>query len=236
MFIRKKDNDLLLELYNSKSLEELNQNFKILCENYNIDKFFLASLKKTEALHINQKELFSSFDTYPIEWMKRYKNESYHLNDPIFLDIHKRILPSYWHIDKLNDLTDEQKKIMSEACDFGINSGTTIPLLPNYKFSGLLGLANTEINQPDILYILLSASHIYMNHKINFDLKNSFTSLTNKELKILSLKAEGYIIKQISKELLISDATVIFHLKNIRKKLGLITTEQAILKYILLKK
>ena len=98
--------------------------------------------------------------------------------------------------------------------------------------SGLLSLVDTNIHHPEVLYVLSNASHIYLNRKEYFEIKDIFNLLTDKEMQVLVLKAEGYQIKQVSSELSISDATVLFHLKNLKKKLGCISTEQAIFKYL----
>lgn len=231
MFTARKSNDPLMTLYHSKSIEELNDNFKKTCEAYFIEKFALATLLKTKTSRINQ--IFSTLDNYPPEWMNDYKNEKYYLDDPVFIRAQQTTIPCYWHIDKFSDVNDNQKKILIEAFDFGIKSGTIVPILPNGKMCGLLSLIDTNIHHPEVLYVLSNASHIYLNRNEYFELRNKFNLLTDKEMQVLSLKAEGYLIKQVSAELLISDATVFFHLKNIRKKLGLISTEQAVSKYIL---
>ena len=51
-------------------------------------------------------------------------------------------------------------------------------------------------------------------------------------MTVLSLKVQGFINKSISLELSITESTVQFHLKNIKKKLGLLTTEQVVYKYM----
>jgi DNA-binding CsgD family transcriptional regulator len=230
MFTEKNNNDALMTLYHSKSAEELNDTFKIICEDYFIEKFALATLLKTKTLHNSQ--LFSTLDNYPPEWMDHYKSQKYYLDDPVFLRAQQIAIPCYWHIDKFSDINKNQKKILVEASDFGIKRGTIVPLLPNGKMSGLLSLIDTNIQHPEVLHVLSNASHIYLNRKEYFELRNKFNLLTDKEMQVLSLKAEGYRIKQISSELSISDATVLFHLKNLKKKLGFMSTEQVIFKYI----
>ena len=232
MFSHKIENDPLMDLYESQSLDQLNHKFKLLCENYFIEKFALAILLKKEEGHIDKTNLFSTFDNYPIEWMNYYKKSQYYLLDPVFLEAQRTTIPNHWHSDKFNNISKSQKKILSDGHDFGISRGTIIPLIPNGKFSGLLNLVDTNIHHPEVLYILSNASQIYINKKEYLDIKNKFNKLTEKETIVLSLKAEGYLSKQIASTLSISNATVIFHLGNIKKKLGFNTIEQAIFKYI----
>lgn len=232
MLIHKKDSDPLMDLYNSSSLEQLNENFEKICENYFIETFALAILSKRDLLQSHLSNESSCFQNYPSEWAQRYQINKYYLDDPVYSFAKNITTPHCWHIDKFTDITNNQKKLLSEGNDFGIKKGTTIPLLPTDKFQGFLTLIDTNIHHPDVLYILSNASNIYANRKERIELRNKFNSLTDKEMKVLSLKAEGYLSKQISHELSLSDATVLFHLKNIRRKLGFTTTEQAIFKYI----
>ena len=226
------NDDQLMELYTSCSPEHLNINFKKICEHYFIETFALAALSKRNRSYERQYKLFSTFDSFPPEWIERYQHNKYYLNDPVFLHAQNTTTPYHWQSDKIKDINTIQKKILSEAHDFGIKRGTIIPLLPNAKFDGLLSLVDINIHHSEVLYTLASASHIYLKRKEHFDLRNNFSILTDKEMAVLSLKAQGYINKSISAELSVSESTVLFHLKNIKRKLGLITTEQVVFKYI----
>jgi DNA-binding CsgD family transcriptional regulator len=221
-----------MELYTSCSPDHLNTNFKNVCENYFIETFALAVLSKKNRSYERQHKLFSTFDSFPTEWIELYQHNKYYLNDPVFLRAQNTTMPYNWQSDKIKDIDTIQKKILSEAHDFGIERGTIIPLLPNAKCDGLLSLVDINIHHPEVLYILANASHIYLNRKEHFDLRNEFSILTDKEMIVLSLKAQGYINKSISAELSVSEYTVLFHLKNIKRKMGLITTEQVVFKYI----
>jgi len=57
--------------------------------------------------------------------------------------------------------------------------------------------------------------------------------LTERERKILEHKSQGLTIKGISSVLGISQSTTTFHLINIRKKLGVQTTEHAVAKLLM---
>ena len=85
MFAERKDNDPLMTLYHSNSIEELNAQFKEICEAYFIEKFALATVLKTKILLVNKNREFSTFTNYPLEWQKRYSEQKYYLSDPVFL-------------------------------------------------------------------------------------------------------------------------------------------------------
>jgi DNA-binding NarL/FixJ family response regulator len=52
--------------------------------------------------------------------------------------------------------------------------------------------------------------------------------LSARELEVITAKAKGQTIKQISQNLTISGRTVKAHLFNVRRKMGVKSTEQAI--------
>lgn len=56
----------------------------------------------------------------------------------------------------------------------------------------------------------------------------SSTIFTPKELSVIKMKSKGFATKQVSYELGLADATVIFHLKNIRRKMNTKNMEQAL--------
>ena len=221
-----------MDLYNSCSLDQLNVNLKKICEYYFVDTYALAILSKRNRNYERQHKLFSTFGCFPPEWIELYHLNKYYLNDPVFLHAQNITRPYYWQADKIKDINSTQQKILSQAHDFGIKKGTIIPLLPNKKFDGLLSLVDTNILHSEVLYILGNAAHIYLDRKEYFELRNDFNILTDKEMTVLSLKVQGFINKSISLELSITESTVQFHLKNIKKKLGLLTTEQVVYKYM----
>jgi DNA-binding CsgD family transcriptional regulator len=230
MYLHNIKKDSLSDLFNAPSVQDLNLNFKNICDNYGIETFSVIVIsKKIESTSGNH---FSCFDNYPKQWMDHYQGKKYYSIDPVLLQSSNIATPHFWHIDKFNEITDTQKNMLSEACDFGITRGTTIPLLPNNKFNGYLTLIDTNIHHPETLYVLSNAAHIYVNKKSDLEKKQAFDLLTDKEILVLAFKADGLMTKQIADKLQVSDATVIFHLKNIRKKLGCLTTEQAVFKYI----
>ena len=131
MFTHKSDSDPLMDLYHSSSLDQLDNKFKSLCENYFIEKFALASVSKTR--NISQYNQFECFHTYPLEWANYYNNKKYYLQDPVFLRAENNTTPYYWHFDKFDNTTEDQKKILREGSDFNIKRGTTIPLMQGLR-------------------------------------------------------------------------------------------------------
>ncbi|MDP3371577.1 MAG: autoinducer binding domain-containing protein [Candidatus Paracaedibacteraceae bacterium] len=218
-------------IFESVSLGELQGRFKDICEYYNIEKYALVKILKEDKKSLDNKNEFTCYDNYPEEWIKMYNSNKYYLKDPVLIDIKNMSQATYWHIENFKDATIEQKRILDECADFNIKRGTTIPLLPNNKYNRFLTLIGTDIHDPKVIYNLANAAVIYFERNEYFVNKNKRGILTTKEQEIMELKALGYHNKQISEILSRNYETIALHLKNIRKKFGVFTTEQAIAKY-----
>jgi DNA-binding NarL/FixJ family response regulator len=79
--------------------------------------------------------------------------------------------------------------------------------------------------------MLFKASAFYIRLKHDLEKSEKFKVLSNRENEVLSLKSQGYSIKKVADIMGTCDATVVFHLKNIRTKLNVKTTEQVLYLY-----
>lgn len=225
------EKDPINYIFDAASLEQLQERFKNICEYYNIEKYALVKILKKNINNIDKNNDFKCFVNYPEEWQRHYIQNKYYLKDPVLINIKNLSQATYWHTENFKDTTTEQKKILFECSDFNIKSGTTIPLLPSNKYNGFLTLISTNIHDPKVIYNLANAAIIFLERSEYFLNKNKNSILTTKEQEIMELKALGYHNKQISEVLSRNYETVALHLKNIRRKFGVFTTEQAIAKY-----
>jgi len=68
---------------------------------------------------------------FPKEWVRRYKREKYFEDDIVLKTIYREARPCLWR--KIGRLDRRNRKIFSEAQEFGIKNGLTIPvILPGY--------------------------------------------------------------------------------------------------------
>lgn len=222
---------MVIEKINSigNSEEKIFATFKDICNDFDIESFALAVFSGKQ----NIIESFCLYTTYPKEWVHRYEEEQYHLHDPVFDTLKKVAAPFEWSTNSFRNLLPIQQTLMKEAYDFGIKSGETIPLIPHPNFHGFATVANTSSLRPEILYTLSSAANICASKIMSIRDNQALKCLTEREIEILVQKSEGIAVKTISHKLGVSQATITFHLKNIRKKLGAQSTEHALLKFAL---
>ena len=178
IFCNFKYNIILDSLRNADSMNNLNSTFKSICEYYNIEKFALSELIGIR----NKKMNFSFYSTYPTEWMQHYQKENYHQFDPVFLNVGKIQLPFFWNSNSFKKMNYHQKKVFTEAYDFNITYGTTIPLAPDGNRHAYLTILNAEVAKNwSMMNKLALAANMYYSRKSYFEF-NEFKKLISCEL------------------------------------------------------
>jgi hypothetical protein len=130
--------------------------FKDICLDLNLDQFALAIFSGRR----NITESFDFYETYPIDWVKHYKKNQYHLYDPTFSALKKVAVPFEWNTESFDNLLPIQQALMNESYDFGIKSGVTVPLLPHPMFHGFVTALNKSALHYDVLYTLSLAGNV----------------------------------------------------------------------------
>lgn len=215
-------------LHSFSSTDDCYALLRSICNYFDIEKVALAMFFGNR----NITEKFSVFHSYPQEWANRYNTSKYQQSDPIFQSLTKISMPFVWRSEEFQDISHVQKNILYEAHDFGIDNGTTIPLIPHKEFQGFLTILDKCFLHPEVIYLISIAANLCTERIVALQSNpNDLSHLTNKEIEILELKSRGIPNKKLTYELGVSLATINFHLKNIRKKLDAISTEQALLKF-----
>jgi DNA-binding CsgD family transcriptional regulator len=212
------------KIHDVKTVEELETCFQETLRYYMIENFSIISITKN-SMH---KDKFSMLGLYPNDWIQTYKQKNYHTIDPVLQRSGSAGLPYRWESKGVNQLTYEQKIFFEAAYDHDIKAGITIPFTPKSYTQGYLTILNSENYREEILYSLAYLSSFYLNFLQKMKNDEYLKKLTPRELEILLLKSKGYGAKEVSSTLGISDATAVFHLKNIREKLNTNSTEQSL--------
>jgi len=201
---------------------------KNICGDFYIKRFSLSIFFEEE----KAQESFFLYSTCPLKWQQHYLGNKYYLCDPVFHSLQKVIFPFEWNTQSFTNLTPLQRQLINEMCAFGIKAGMTIPLLPYPTFHGFFTVFNQTSLHSDVVYALSLAANVCASKIMRIKRNKILECLTERERKILQQKSRGLTIKSISSVLGISQSTTTFHLINIRKKLGVQTTEQAVAKFL----
>jgi len=202
---------------------------KDICYNFSIKRFSLSIFAGEQKVSGS----FFFYSTCPLGWQQHYIENKYYLSDPIFHSLQQVISPFEWNTQSFTNLTPLQHQLIKKMCDLGIKSGMTIPLLPYPTFHGFFTVFNQTSLHSDVVYTLSMAANICTGKIMRIKKNKVLECLTERERKILQHKSRGLTIKGISSVLGISQSTTTFHLINIRKKLGVQTTEHAVAKLLM---
>lgn len=207
--------------------QELNDAFQNIYNYYMIENFSIISISS----YNKYQEEFYMFGCYPNRWITQYKEKQYYLIDPVLQTVEKTKTPFSWHVEEFNNISPEQSKFLMNASNQGVGLGTTIPLLSVNNTKEYLTILNEKNLHCEAYYSLSYLASFYLHFMRKAEFIEGVATLTQKELSITSMKSKGYSVKQVSYELGVTEATVIFHLKNIRLKMNTKNTEQSLYQF-----
>ncbi|MFL6671964.1 MAG: LuxR family transcriptional regulator [Massilia sp.] len=177
------------------------------------------------------------------EWRERYDQNGYAYVDPRVDHCLSSCLPIVWAPHTFH--TPAQRALYEEACEFGLRTGVTLPIHgPNGEF-GVLSFASDErpggrFNRSvgERIAVLALIRDYAFASALRFCGRTPGTEaaprLTRRELEVLNWVMAGKSSWEISKITNCSEATVNFHMANVRQKFNVNTRQQAVVKAIAL--
>jgi DNA-binding CsgD family transcriptional regulator len=172
---------------------------------------------------------------YAIEWQKQYLDRQYTFIDPTVLHC---ILSRDALVWSDNMYTTASRELQEEAGANGISHGVSVPIHERQGVKSMLNLVRDQSitrNQNELnlmlagAKILASIAHFSLIRVVVPDLfEAKDPKVTPKEKDCLIWAAKGKTAFEIGMILNISEATVVFHLKNIVRKFNVANRTQAI--------
>ena len=180
--------------------------------------------------------------TLPEGWVDHYLQHDYGDLDPTFPGAMSRLLPFLWRdIGRRNDLTSGQRRVFDEARDYGIAYGATVPIHgPDSGLSTLNVVCASErqleeafqLSFRDLTWVAVHTHEAFL--RLAEDVaEEGRVRLTDRERDCLLWTARGKTAWEVGQILTISEETVLFHLKNVTRKLGVFSKHHAVVKAIL---
>ena len=177
---------------------------------------------------------------YPAKWRERYDAERLAYVDPVVSHCLSSTLPLIWQPEIFR--SPAQRTLYEEACGHGIRAGVTFPIHgPNGEF-GLLCFAVDTV--PDAAFVrevtgMLPDLALVRDYAFASGVRfcpavtpEAAPRLTPRELEVLNWVMVGKSSWEISKITGCSEATVNFHMGNIRQKFNVNTRQQAVVRAI----
>ena len=235
--------DLVELAISARSVEDLHRLCGMICQNYEYDYFiygaqFPVSLVRPQILILSG---------YPDEWRQHYTASGYLEIDPTVHYCRNNIVPIDWMnltVDLANDVDAIAREFMHEAHSFGLKSGASFPVHGSRGELAMLSMACSEDHAKtrrsiteSMPFAQLLASYVHEAVRRVFEEEDIImgpVELTEREKEALLWAAEGKSADEIGRILNISERTVVFHLQNTTRKLGVTNRRQAVARAVAL--
>ncbi|WP_138379363.1 LuxR family transcriptional regulator [Luteithermobacter gelatinilyticus] len=174
---------------------------------------------------------------YPENWVSRYLDQRYFETDIILKKALCVPTPFYWH--KLDKLNKRQQQIMDEAAQCGLKTGITVPIYVPGRLPTTFNVSGSCVDLPPNSHHALHLMAIYFQEAATRIFNKSDQDdrpgvpLTNRERECLSWVAAGKSDNDIADILSISSSTVHFHVENAKRKHGVPTRVQAVIRAVI---
>jgi LuxR family quorum-sensing transcriptional regulator LasR len=197
---------------------------------------------------------------YPRKWRDRYEAERLAYVDPTVTHCLSSTLPLVWQADTYR--SPAQRAMYEEGCSYGIRAGVSFPIHgPNGEFGMLSFACDPQTEQPGFeqpgserpgfkltgfklnfareVLALLPELALVRDYAFASGVRfcppvthEAAPRLTPRELEVLNWVMAGKSSWEISKITGCSEATVNFHMGNIRQKFNVNTRQQAVVRAI----
>ena len=192
----------------------------------------------------NGREVHEFLASFPDSWIGHYLARGYGDIDPTFHAATGTTLPFDWlTLSGRGDLSSGQRRLLDEAGDFGLGFGATVPI--HGPDSGLSTLNITMVDQGeevfeatyrqsrhDLVWIAAQVHEAFLRLSQDGP-EEQRVRLTDRERDCLLWTARGKTAWEVGQILSISEETVLFHLKNGTRKLGVFSKHHAVVKAVM---
>jgi len=197
---------------------------------------FESYMMALQSRGIDGRTVLDVTTSYPDEWMLIYSERQYALTDPAVRHCQIDTNPIVWR-DDLFSSTDAQA-LLQEAQSFGVSYGVSVAVHERTGRKSMLSLVRDRSFQNDpreltrmvaLSRILSSCMHVVANRLIAPQIESqSRPKLSKQETECLQWVARGKTSWEVGQIMNIAEPTVVFHLKNVMKKLGTVNRHQAL--------
>jgi DNA-binding CsgD family transcriptional regulator len=229
------DLDMLESLLNCTSVDELHASTKKLVHQLGYEHFIYAVRVNASLAHPYQ----FVFSGYPNDWLTHYIESRYQDIDPAFIHCIKerRVTPIVW--SEQTFAGPAAARMFGEAGEHGLRAGVTFSIQGGHGEAAAFSLAtqtdekkarndirNTFAQAQLLACYLHEAIHRTVLTKQAIVLNQPV--LTEREKECLEWAAEGKTTWEIANIIQVAERTVVFHVQNAARKMGVTTRQHAV--------
>ena len=169
--------------------------------------------------------------SYPDQWVAFYQTREFWRIDPVVKDALSREGPRHW--DDSYQRFPPPDEFLQRAADFGMRNGCThLTRSISGEHWTLISLSGDFCRRREHTHHLLQRLsphfHLALLNLRAQAVLNKLTTLSRREREVLKWLQQGKSTWDISGILKVSEAAVHFHVKNLKKKLNVVSRHQAI--------
>jgi len=179
-------------------------------------------------------------NAFPPDWIAHYQRQGYLQVDPVVEHCRLHSTPCLWASDPRARRAGYLTNYFREAVDYGLHAGIGLPLHGPGGHAGMITVA-TDSNERageslrNLGNLQLLASFMYeAGRRLLCESAQQEVHLTSREQDCLRWAAEGKTSWEIGQQLGVGERTVVFHVQNAARKLGVLGRRQAIAKALAL--
>ncbi|MGC2857790.1 LuxR family transcriptional regulator [Novispirillum sp. DQ9] len=174
---------------------------------------------------------------YPEAWQKAYINGNYVVRDPVVRGMQYRQVPMVWGSRaEYEGLSPEGRRHYEEAAEHGLRIGVIVPMYFTGQEYATFAVA---VDEPEDTFLpraftcgaalQIVGPHLYAAvRRLHGGAHVEAEPLTRREAECLGWAAQGKSMADIGLILGVSRTTVIFHITNARRKLGVDNLQAAV--------
>jgi LuxR family transcriptional regulator, activator of conjugal transfer of Ti plasmids len=180
---------------------------------------------------------------FPKQWEEHYVKNNYSRVDPVIVHGQHSTRPFQWSgLLHRVELTKPQKDYYSEASDVGLRDGLAIPIITRSGGSSVVSIAGDALPKDlakllnryqDQLIAISFAFHTMASDFINRTPRPETNLLNAREKECLLWSMKGKSAGETGSIIGVTESTVNFHMENVKRKLGVYTRIQAVVKAIM---
>ena len=170
-----------------------------------------------------------AISNYPDDWIDRIYTQRYYLDDPLHAASTRTRVGFAWHdVPEMISMSRRQASILSEAADFGLQDGVTVPVHSPGEYRGTcsLGGTNRVIMSPQMqaavqliaVFSFEAARRIVLAQ--TGQERPPIPMLSSRHIDCIGLLASGLGDTQIAVKLNLSEDTVHQHIKEAMRRYG----------------
>lgn len=168
-----------------------------------------------------------AFSNYPEEFLRRYLTKNYAALDPVVAQTKRTMRPLCWSGRAMSNLGPDQRQLVSEAEEFGIATGLSIPIRAGFGHVGILTLASSctdmdTVAVRDAAYAATAVTFVHLNllRLSAVTMAGADVLLSPREAACLTWASIGKTKSYTARMIGISEKTTRFYLERARAKLG----------------